>query len=724
MGYDDGEPGGMGEPRPPFLPLPTTPRFCLLYGALLGLLACALTFPLGAIFGPADRFAFEPDQQQHLSAIRYFAWDDWRWPLFLVKPLGAPEGTNIVFTDGLPAFSLLVRLLRGILFWPDSNFLALWMVFCYALQGLAAVAALLLAGVRRVPVLLLGAVFALALPSFILRFSHTPLCTQGLILLGLGLYFRGRQPGQAAAMLEWGLLLCWLTLLINAYLYVMVSALFGALWLAALVERGLKPLRALLLLALHLGVSLAIMWAGGYLAAEGAGTGFGLYSWNPLSLVLPQESFLFPDAPMVDATGGQYEGFSYLGLGLLLALLASLVALRGRLWAPIRRHWALLLAVLALLLLALSNKIYLGPWLLLDLGEAPSFLGALRSSGRMVWVLVYLLLLAVLLTLPRRWGSAGVMLLAVLAALQVLDSQGYRDNLRQRFAEQEGPVLPAAPWSALMTGKTLVEVLPDFGCSRDEPVKTLVNTTVYRASEALAPVSTVYSARPLPRSCSQLASEGLFFRDLPPDHLLVVVGRQENLVKLALSSVGIKDAADLCRQFKFGVACSRTWPALGLVDDYFKPVQTNAAQLFPAFRLGTSFRPSLKGEMAALTGPGWGEGPQAIWTLNGSAWLVLRPDSLPARGLQFVLQAELPATGGAEAQDLWITVNGKELGRWRQEPSDKPFRAVLRFASSNATSDGLLLIGIHNEKPVARAGANGGATLGLRVEQVTLQALP
>jgi hypothetical protein len=343
----------------------------------------------------------------------------------------------------------------------------------------------------------------------------------------------------------------------------------------------------------------------------------------------------------------------------------------------------------------------------------------------MVWILVYLLLLAPLLVLPRRWGAAGVLLLAFLAALQVLDSQGYRDNLGERFAQHAGPVLPAAPWSALMTGKALVEVQPDFGCSRDETVKLLVNTTVYRASQVLAPASTAYSARPLPRSCSQLASEGIFFRDLPADHLLVVVGKQENLVKLALSSVGLKDASDLCRQFKFGIACSRTWPAQGLIDDYFKPAQGDAAQLFPAFKLGSSFRPSLKGEAAALTGPGWGEAPQAIWTLNGAAWLVLRPDSLPARGLQFVLQAVLPAAPGFEDQDLWITVNGKELGRWHQAPSDKPFRAVLRFASGNATSDGLLLIGIHNEKSVPAPGApSGGAALGLRVEQVTLQALP
>lgn len=699
---------------------------CLLFGALLGLLAYALTFPLDAVFDGADRFAFEPDQQQHISAIRYFAWDSWRWPLFLAQPLGAPEGTVIVFSDGLPLFSTLVRLLRDVLFWPDSNFLALWLAFCYALQGAAAVAALRMAGEVRPSVLLLGALLALAIPSFILRFSHTPLCTQGLILLGLGLYFYGRRTGEATRALAWAMALCWVTLLINAYLYVMVSALFGALWLASLAGRDLRPLRALAILALHLAVSLLIMWAGGYLADYGAGSGFGRYSWNPLSLLVPQQSFFFPARPLVDATGGQYEGFSYLGLGLMLALLASLVAARRRLGSALRRHWALLLATAALLLLALSNRIWLGGWLLVDLGDAPRFLGALRSSGRMVWVLVYLLAMAALLTLPRRWGRPGIALLAFCVALQVLDSQSYRDDLTGRVAGAAPNPLPAEAWGPLLADKALVELLPDFACTREERDRALVNLAVYRASGALVPVTTAYSARPAPKNCSTRPAEALFFRELEPGRLLVIMGLQDSMAKLAVSSVGIRGAGEACRLFKFGVACTRVWPESAAVDAVFKPQALAASELFPAVRVGGSFKPSLKGEVASIMGPGWGENQQGAWTLNGVGYLLLRPETLPPNGLQITFEALLPALPGAEEQDLWITVNGRELGRWRQKPGEATFRAALRFASSNATADGLLLVGLHNAKPLAAPDrpATATRTLGLRVDKVTLTALP
>lgn len=726
--WERGYGGPQADERAPRLRLDwLTPGLCVWLGGLMGLATYLLTFPLGAVFSGADAFGFEPDQMQHISTIRYFAWDEWRWPLFLAQPMAAPEGSIIVFSDGLPLYSLLVRLLRGIVFWPDSNFLGLWLAFCYALQGVAAVAALRMAGARRPAVLLLGAVFALTLPSFVLRFSHTPLCTQGVILLGLGLYFYGRRSGEGTRALLWGLLLCWVTLLINAYLYVMVSALFGALLLATVADRTVKPLRAAVLLALHLGLSLAIMAAGGYLAEQGtAGSGFGYYSWNPLSLLVPQESFLFPGLPLVDSTGGQYEGFSYLGLGLLSAVLASLFAARQGTLRAARRHWPLLLAVGALLLLALSNKVWFGAWLLLDLGEPPRVLGALRSSGRMVWVLLYLLIVAVLLTLPRRWGRAGIAVLCASALLQVLDSQGYREDIGGRVANAAPNPFPATAWEPLLAGRELVELVPDFSCAREERTRVTINLAVYRASAMLVPATTAYVARSKPRNCSTRPAEAVFQRTLEPGRVLLLMGLQDNVAKLAVSSAGVRDADRLCRLFRFGVACAHDWPQDPAVDAVFQPQALSDAELFPAIRLGTSFEPALQGEVTKLMGPGWGETAEGAWTLNGVAYLVIRPEQLPSSGMEVAIEALLPARPGVEEQELWVTINGKELGRWRQAPSDEPFRAALRFSNGHATPEGLFLIGLHNARPwvPAERPATSSITLGLRIDKVTIGAQP
>ena len=48
----------------------------------------------------------------------------------------------------------------------------------------------------------------------------------------------------------------------------------------------------------------------------GADIGWGHYSMNLLSPIWPAHSGLFgPNRPDMDATGGQYEGFNYLGAG-------------------------------------------------------------------------------------------------------------------------------------------------------------------------------------------------------------------------------------------------------------------------------------------------------------------------------------------------------------------------------------------------------------------------
>ena len=64
---------------------------------------------------------------------------------------------------------------------------------------------------------------------------------------------------------------------------------------------------------------------------------------NLLSPIVPQDSGLFPGVGgLIDATGGQYEGFNYLGVGLLLASLLVLPAEVGWLRRNLRRHVSLL----------------------------------------------------------------------------------------------------------------------------------------------------------------------------------------------------------------------------------------------------------------------------------------------------------------------------------------------------------------------------------------------
>jgi hypothetical protein len=97
---------------------------------------------------------------------------------------------------------------------------------------------------------------------------------------------------------------------------------------------------------------------------------------------------------------GQYEGFGYLGAGVLLALLLAVGSAVARRSAVSGSSWRgalpTLAAALALALLSLSNRITVASDLLVDLeggGPLQAFAATFRSSGRFIWTLHYLALL-------------------------------------------------------------------------------------------------------------------------------------------------------------------------------------------------------------------------------------------------------------------------------------------------------------------------------------------
>ena len=128
---------------------------------------------------------------------------------------------------------------------------------------------------------------------------------------------------------------------------------------------------------------------------------------NLLSPFVPQASGVVPGMRgVIDATGGQYEGFNYLGLGLLLASVFVLPAEAHWLSRNARRHLALLIACAALLAFAISHRVFVGDWLVATLPmPLKPVLGIFRSSGRFFWLIGYAQI-AVVLVLAFRSGRA------------------------------------------------------------------------------------------------------------------------------------------------------------------------------------------------------------------------------------------------------------------------------------------------------------------------------
>jgi hypothetical protein len=521
-----------------------------LAAALLGLLQAALIFPAAFLFPHAGGdAALVGDAAQHAIAQRYFIADAWRWPPLLARNMNVPEGVNIAFADGIPLLALPLKMAAPLLP-PGFHGIGLWYAIATVAQPVAAVWALRGAGERRLLPALGIALAALAMPAWLARYGHAALTGHAAILVALGLYLRlvrGQTPGLWLA----AVLAMVATLLIHPYLAAMALALLGAVPLTLLGrgDRGWAMAAA--------GVAVSAAAVGGtmaafdYLGATGDG-GYGRYALNLLSPVWPYRSLLLGGsiAREIDATGfGGWEGYAWLGAG-LLAGLALVVLLRpGTVRATLRRHAGLALVLAGLTALAVSHRVGAGERVVLDLGTVPGFLEQFRASGRFFWPVLYALLVATV-TLLAGAGRGGPFLALALGLVQVADTAPIRRDLAAWASARPAWTLEARALRALMAEAERLTLLPSWPCIAPTATSSFeqAHEALALASERALPVSTMHAARwRSPPVCDDAARAAA---PLAPGELRLILPD-------AVPALGplVPDGGTRCRAVGEAVAC-------------------------------------------------------------------------------------------------------------------------------------------------------------------------
>ena len=442
-------------------------------GAVAGLQFFVAVLGLQRIDPQQIGWLLQGDWAQHYAGWVSFRNDGWHWPLGAMPNLLYPVGSSIVYTDSLPLLALPLKLSAAAL--PaDFQYIGAWIGLSFVLQG--GFGALLARSRTQSPTALLAAsLLFVAAPVLLARIHHDTLTAHWLLLAALLCYLElpARAQPLRAAMAWW--VLAAIAALVHPYFVVMIASLHLAYWTKQVrVERAASPWFGASALAVHGGISLLLWYASGALLvpAQSAGGGqlFGHYNFNLLGFVnVLGSSRWLADIPL--AGTGQYEGFGYLGLGvlsLLVLLLAARVFDRDGAPSPLRRHWPLLLAVLLLTLLAIGSVVTFGPWTLFgaELDWPP--LAALRSSGRFIWPAYYVLFALATRGVLRRFGtrSAGAILSAALL-LQLAESGSFFIGTAQQAALR--PIPPAAVltdprWQELATGRHHLTLAPTLFC--------------------------------------------------------------------------------------------------------------------------------------------------------------------------------------------------------------------------------------------------------------------
>ena len=457
------------------------------------------------------------DMSTSLSGLLYFEQDRWRLPLFRVAKLAAPAGTNVIVTDSVPLLALLARVLFR-LTGETINPFGAWTACCFIGSALSFTWLVALLG-RRTPVEALAATaIALTMPVLLYRWGHLALLAQFEIVLALALYVHARRTTRPAANTLAAFALCAASLWTQIYLFLMVGGILAASLIQAALDRRERPATAAIKLTAMAVLVLALGKISGHFDLPGPASaeGFGLFSLNLLSPIVPQRSGLVPSMAglVLDGTGGQYEGFSYLGgsVLLLLAFAAPSLARQGRQrW---RGHIALLLVLAGFAAVAVTNDVYLGPWRVLHIPLPHTLValaGVVRSSGRFIWPLLYL---ATALAIARASGLGvvrGAALLLAAIVLQWVDTAPLRAALSASIAAPAAAPMPPALLNAAISANRMITVLPSYACLQalEGPSKEITVQVQLAAARLNVATNTLYAGRAAPNCDREAARTSL-----------------------------------------------------------------------------------------------------------------------------------------------------------------------------------------------------------------------
>jgi hypothetical protein len=425
------------------------------------------------------------------TVTNYLGWlfyrnTPWQFPLGANPNYGMEIGASIFYSASLPLFAIFFKTFSDLL--PSTfQYVGLWLLLCFVLQAWFAWRLIGLISQDTLIKTCATGLFLFSPPMLFRLFGHNSLVGHWLILAGL--YFCLAKDMRHKKF-KW-LALAVIASLVHPYLLAMIICL----WLSDTFRRLLIKETTLQdvffeYLLVTGGVLLSLWQVGFFLIEPGqpevygnilgyflvkpsqAGV-YGDFRFNLISLINPftgltdayRWSYVLPSLPL---RAGDYEGFNFLGLGIIVLFAIVLPRLIKQLrYMKFQLSWLPLICVcLGLSLFAITNSVGIGNitlsfWLPDEIVNAA---GAIRASGRMFWPVFYLILWYLLFLLVNgssRKIAAAILFCALL--LQAVDTRAAWEPRRQRYAisgKSWDTPLRSPLWNALMTRYKKIRVIP------------------------------------------------------------------------------------------------------------------------------------------------------------------------------------------------------------------------------------------------------------------------
>jgi len=241
----------------------------------------------------------------------------------------------------------------------------------------------------------------------------------------------------------------------------------GSIWVADILGRQFKKTltfrKAVSELLIVLGAISISCWQAGYFTVSEAisSGGFGLFRMNLLSLLDSDGwSYVLRDIP---GGVGDYEGFNFLGLGMIFLGICALPAIfisPSTLVRSATTRPFLLAMIFGLTAFALSNKVGIASFSF-EIPVSNFFLNIannLRSSGRLFWPVFYAIYTSIILVTIRGYKRpVCTILIGISLVLQILDTSNAWLILRKTYMVKQ-----SSTWETKMVSSFWAEAASKY----------------------------------------------------------------------------------------------------------------------------------------------------------------------------------------------------------------------------------------------------------------------
>lgn len=369
-------------------------------GCILG--ACVFVFIYGfkvLNFTYDDWLMSGGDLSQHYIGWRFFRNSNWHFPIGLMDNITYPDKISIIYMDSIPLFAIVFKLLSPIL--PQTfQYFGLWGILCFMLQG--GIGALITKKFSNDSLICcLSSLLFVISPIMIRRmFGHTALAGHWIILLAIYIWLNRKYfDTLLKKVVVWSVLMAVASTVHLYFIPMIIIIMIGYLVQEYLENKSVIKILIIFLAPILFSLVTLFILGAFTTSVKAEVGGLGHFSTNLNSIVNPQGwSKYLKD--LKSATSGQYEGFAYLGLGIIAlsftSIYISINKIKKNKTLFNNNYISIIIVVMLTYLLAVSHVVTLGENTLFTI-RYPNFimrlLSSFRSTGRFIWVVCYLVII-------------------------------------------------------------------------------------------------------------------------------------------------------------------------------------------------------------------------------------------------------------------------------------------------------------------------------------------